>query len=129
MQRPLFGAVPLNFDFREAKLPGPNHGIGREPLDGEHSVVVVLGRLLQQSGFTVRGFQLPSNQPLHADLSRREFQILCKLAVGRSISEIAQELSLGVKTVSTYRARVLEKMHLATNADLTTYALRNGLIQ
>jgi two-component system invasion response regulator UvrY len=71
----------------------------------------------------------PADQPLHAALSQREFQILCKLAVGRSVSEIAHELFISVKTVSTYRARVLEKMHLETNADLTTYALRNGLVQ
>jgi DNA-binding NarL/FixJ family response regulator len=71
----------------------------------------------------------PTDQPLHAALSPREFQILCKLAAGRSVSEIAQELFISVKTVSTYRARVLEKMNFDTNADLTTYALRNGLIQ
>ncbi len=71
----------------------------------------------------------PADKPLHAALSEREFQILCKLAVGRSVSEIAQELFISVKTVSTYRARVLEKMHLDTNADLTAYALRNGLVQ
>jgi two-component system, NarL family, invasion response regulator UvrY len=71
----------------------------------------------------------PADKPLHAALSEREFQILCKLAVGRSVSEIAQELFISVKTVSTYRARVLEKMHLETNADLTAYALRNGLVQ
>ena len=70
-----------------------------------------------------------SDRPLHASLSQREFQILCKLARGRSVSQIAQELCISVKTVSTYRARVLEKMHLETNADLTTYALRNGLVQ
>jgi two-component system, NarL family, invasion response regulator UvrY len=68
------------------------------------------------------------DEPLHAVLSQREFQILCKLAVGRSVTEIAQELSLSVKTISTYRMRLLEKMHLDTNADLTTYALRNGLV-
>ena len=71
----------------------------------------------------------PADRPLHAALSEREFQILCKLAVGRSVSEIAHELFISVKTVSTYRARVLEKMHLDTNADLTAYALRNGLVQ
>jgi two-component system, NarL family, invasion response regulator UvrY len=69
-----------------------------------------------------------SDEPLHALLSQREFQILCKLAVGRSVTEIAHELSISVKTVSTYRMRLLEKMHLDTNADLTTYALRNGLV-
>jgi two-component system invasion response regulator UvrY len=68
-------------------------------------------------------------EPLHARLSEREFQILCKLAAGVSVSAIAAELCLSVKTVSTYRGRVLEKMHLDTNADLTTYALRSGIIQ
>jgi len=71
----------------------------------------------------------PADQPRHATLSQREFQILCKLAVGRSVSEIARELCISVKTVSTYRARILEKMDFSTNADLTAYALRNGLMQ
>jgi two-component system invasion response regulator UvrY len=72
--------------------------------------------------------EVSADEPLHAVLSQREFQILCKLAVGRSVTEIAHELSISVKTVSTYRMRLLEKMHLDTNADLTTYALRNGLV-
>ena len=59
---------------------------------------------------------------------RREFQIFCKLAAGHTVSAIANELCLSVKTVSTYRTRVLEKMSLLTNADITTYALRNELI-
>jgi two-component system, NarL family, invasion response regulator UvrY len=71
----------------------------------------------------------PADQPLHAALSQREFQILCKLATGRTVSEIARELCISVKTVSTYRARVLEKMSFSTNAELTAYALRNGLMQ
>jgi DNA-binding NarL/FixJ family response regulator len=69
------------------------------------------------------------DQPLHARLSEREFQIFCKLAAGKLVSEIGNELCLSVKTVSTYRSRVLEKMSFTTNADLTTYALRNGIIQ
>jgi two-component system invasion response regulator UvrY len=69
-----------------------------------------------------------SDQPIHAGLSEREFQVLCKLAAGRSVSEIASELCLSVKTVSTYRSRVLEKMSLKSNADVTRYALQNGLI-
>jgi DNA-binding NarL/FixJ family response regulator len=69
-----------------------------------------------------------SEQPLHAKLSTREFQILRKLAAGMSVSGIGKELSLSVKTVSTYRSRILEKMGLRTNADLTSYALKNGLI-
>lgn len=67
-------------------------------------------------------------QPLHARLSTREFQIMRKLAQGRSVTEIGHELRLSVKTVSTYRSRLLQKMGLKTNADLTSYALKNGLI-
>ena len=69
------------------------------------------------------------HQPLHTCLSTREFQIFCKLAAGGPVNRIAEELSLSVKTVSTYRSRVLEKMSFKSNADLTGYALRNGLIQ
>jgi DNA-binding NarL/FixJ family response regulator len=70
-----------------------------------------------------------SDQPLHGCLSQREFQIFCKIAAGRAVSAIGRELCLSVKTVSTYRSRILEKMNLLTNADITTYALRNELIQ
>ena len=68
-------------------------------------------------------------QPPHDGLSSREFQIFCKLAAGASIKHIADELSLSSKTVSTYRSRILEEMSFMSNADITTYALRNGLIQ
>jgi DNA-binding NarL/FixJ family response regulator len=67
--------------------------------------------------------------PLHESLSQREFQIFCKLAGGTPVSRIADELFLSVKTVSTYRARVLEKMAMKTNADLTYYAIKNRLIE
>ena len=70
-----------------------------------------------------------SNTPLHGTLSQREFQIFCKLAAGQSVSEVATELFLSVKTISTYRTRVLEKMGMHSNADLTYYAIKNGIIQ
>jgi two-component system invasion response regulator UvrY len=69
-----------------------------------------------------------SGQPLHASLSEREFQIFCKLAAGLSVSKVAEELFLSVKTVSTYRTRILEKMNMTTNADLTYYAIKNRLM-
>ncbi len=69
------------------------------------------------------------DEPLHAQLSQREFQIFCKLASGMPVSKIAKELFLSVKTVSTYRSRVLEKMAMKTNADLTYYAIKNRLIE
>jgi two-component system, NarL family, invasion response regulator UvrY len=70
-----------------------------------------------------------ADKPLHALLSDREFQIFGKLAAGTSVSDIGRELCLSVKTVSTYRTRILEKMRMKTNADLTSYALRNEIIQ
>lgn len=67
-------------------------------------------------------------QAPHESLSDREYQVLCLIASGKTVGEIAAELSLSVKTVSTYRARILEKMMFKTNAELTHYALRNNLI-
>jgi two-component system invasion response regulator UvrY len=64
----------------------------------------------------------------HETLSDREFQVLQLLAAGQSVREIAAELALSVKTVSTYRVRMLEKMHLRTTAELMHYALQNHLI-
>ncbi len=69
------------------------------------------------------------NQPPHTALSSREFQIFRKLSAGAPLTGIAKELSLSVKTVGTYRSRILEKMAFKSNAELTGYALKNGLIQ
>jgi DNA-binding NarL/FixJ family response regulator len=77
----------------------------------------------------VNGMDTDADKPTHSVLSEREFQIFCKLAEGRSVTQIANELCLSVKTVSTYRSRVLEKMLMKTNADITAYAIRNNLIQ
>lgn len=65
----------------------------------------------------------------HELLSERELQVFLRLAKGETVGNIADGMSLSVKTVSTYRTRVLEKMALASNSDLTYYALKNGLIQ
>jgi DNA-binding NarL/FixJ family response regulator len=63
-------------------------------------------------------------------LAQREFQIFCKLAAGQAVSEIADELFfLSVKTISSYRTRILEKMGMKTNAHITYYAIKHGLIQ
>ncbi len=77
----------------------------------------------------VNGMDADVDQPLHSTLSEREFQIFCKLADGRSVTEIANQLFLSVKTISTYRSRLLEKMGMHTNADITSYAIRNNLIR
>ena len=70
-----------------------------------------------------------ADKPLHEQLSEREFQVFLRLAQGETIGVIADSLSLSVKTVSTYRTRIMEKMSLESNSDLTYYALKNGLIQ
>ena len=67
--------------------------------------------------------------PAHEALSDREFQVLRMLATGQTTSQAAEALHLSVKTISTYRARILEKLNLRTNADLVLYAARNGLIE
>jgi len=67
-------------------------------------------------------------EPVHRQLSTREFQIFVQLAAGKTVTDIGDELCLSVKTVSTYRARILEKMNLSRNAELTAYALRNNLM-
>jgi two-component system invasion response regulator UvrY len=65
----------------------------------------------------------------HEMLSDREYQILLQIASGKTVSDIAEEMHLSVKTVSTYRSRILDKMHLKNNAELTTYAIRNSLVE
>ena len=69
------------------------------------------------------------DKPPHEALSERELQVFLRLAKGETIGQMAQSMSLSVKTVSTYRTRVMEKMGLESNSDLTYYALKNGLIQ
>ncbi|CAM2144576.1 two-component system, NarL family, invasion response regulator UvrY [Pararobbsia alpina] len=71
----------------------------------------------------------PEHDMPHEGLSEREFQVFCKLAAGQLPTEIADDLNLSVKTVSTYRTRVLEKMGMTSNADLTYYAVKNGLLE
>lgn len=70
----------------------------------------------------------PVAESPHAALSERELQTLVKIASGRRLSDIAEELTLSPKTVSVYRTRVLEKLGLSNNAELTVYAIRNGLV-
>jgi len=76
----------------------------------------------------VDNLHAPANEALHAALSERELQTLLMIASGRRLSDIATELMLSPKTVSVYRARVLEKLKLTNNAELTVYAIRNNLV-
>jgi DNA-binding NarL/FixJ family response regulator len=70
----------------------------------------------------------PSEDP-HKRLSDREYLVMTMLAGGKTLTQISRILSLSIKTISTYRTRILQKMHMATNADLTRYALKRGLVE
>lgn len=93
------------------------HGGGKYVSD---SLAEVLAFDLEERG---KGRVVP-----HENLSDREFQVMCLIAAGKSVKEIAKELFLSVKTISTYRARILEKMKMKSNSELTYYAIQNKLI-
>ena len=93
---------------------------------------VFRGRKYISAGLAERlaeGLVAGGDKPLHEQLSERELQVFLRLAQGQTIGHLADNLSLSVKTVSTYRSRVMDKMGLESNSDLTYYALKNGLIQ
>ncbi|ODT43732.1 MAG: DNA-binding response regulator [Nitrospira sp. SCN 59-13] len=69
-----------------------------------------------------------AGRPLHEMLSDREYQVMCLIAVGKSLKEIADDLCVGISTINTYRARILEKMQFKNNTELTHYALENRLV-
>ncbi|MDP5238096.1 response regulator transcription factor [Uliginosibacterium sp. 31-16] len=69
------------------------------------------------------------DKPAHEKLSDREYQTLCMISSGKTLTQIAEQLNLSVKTVSVYRARLLEKMKLRNNAELTHYGLKHGLVE
>lgn len=80
------------------------------------------------SEMLVNNLSEPNSESLHSTLSERELQTLLKIASGKKLSNIAEELMLSPKTVSVYRARLLEKLRLSNNAELTVYAIRNELV-
>ena len=68
-------------------------------------------------------------QPIHEQLSDREYQVMCMIASGKTATDIAKELNLSINTISTYRTRILEKMSMKNNAEITHYALKNRLVE
>jgi len=73
--------------------------------------------------------QKDSEKPVHELLSDREYQVMIRIASGKTVKEIAEAMFLSVKTISTYRARALEKMGMRNNAEFTYYALKEGLLK
>ena len=91
---------------------------------GRRYISAALAELLAESAVSPQ-----SDTPAHDSLSERELQVCLRLAKGETVGQVADSLCLSVKTVSTYRTRVLEKLKLHSNSELTYYALKQGLIQ
>ena len=72
--------------------------------------------------------EITTGRPPHESLSDREYQVMCMIASGKTLKEIAEKLSLSIKTISTYRSRILEKMNMKSNAELTHHAIKNRLV-
>ena len=92
--------------------------------------VIAGGRYVSASLAEKLAFDLrpDAERPPHEALSDREYQVLCMIASGKTVKEIGDELMLSIKTISTYRTRVLEKLNMKTNAELTHYAVKNNLV-
>lgn len=95
----------------------------RQVMSGKKYISPILAELMLME------INADHEKPLHENLSDREYQVLKLLGSGKKVSEIADVLSLSVKTVSTYRAHILEKMKLKNNAELIFYVIQNGLLQ
>jgi len=76
----------------------------------------------------VTDLEADNDRPPYEILSDREYQVLCLIASGKTVSEIGEELALSVKTISTYRVRILEKLRMKNNAELTRYAIKESLV-
>ncbi|HEX8954794.1 MAG TPA: response regulator transcription factor [Burkholderiaceae bacterium] len=104
-----------------------------EPSEMEHAIrLVARGRRYLNPAvgdMLARNFCQADAAPAHTKLSDREFQVFLRLCKGEAVSDMAEKLCLSVKTISTYRARVLEKMRAHSNAELTYYAMKNGLLE
>ncbi len=120
---------------RRAIAAGASGYLTKDTADAE--LVTAVTRLLRGGKYfgphvlegVALGLHPDRDQQAHERLSDREYQVLRMIGRGQTVSEIAAELTLSVKTVSTYRARVLAKMEMRTNAELTHYAVRHGLAE
>ena len=120
---------------RRAIAGGASGYLTKDAADAE--LVVAVSRLLRGGKYfgpevlerVALGLHPDRDERPHERLSDREYEVLRLIGSGKTVSQIASALTLSVKTVSTYRARVLEKMDMRTNAELTHYAVRNGLAE
>jgi len=118
---------------RRALAAGASGYVTKDAADAE--LVTAVTRLLRGGKYfdpdvlehIALGLHPDALGPLHERLSDREYQVLRMIGCGKTVSEVAAELKLSIKTISTYRARVLEKMDMRTNAELIHYSVRSGL--
>jgi DNA-binding NarL/FixJ family response regulator len=129
----LSGSSEEEYGMR-ALRDGASGYIGKEAPETEflHAVSEVMaGRTFLTSTVAQRlakELARPSDKPVHEKLSDREYQVMKMLATGKTVKEVAAELSLSVKTVSTYRTRILEKLGLTSNVDIARFAMKAGLV-
>jgi len=97
------------------------NAIRKVSLGGKYVTTSIAEKLASAIGIDIE-------KPPHESLSNREYQILCMIGSGKSVKKIADELHLSGKTVSTYRSRILRKMRMKNNAELTRYAIKNNLV-
>ena len=100
-----------------------------EELTGAIRKIIKGGKYVSPALAEKIAFMLESQTPLHDSLSTREHQVMLMLASGKTLSQIAEEMCLSIKTIATYRARMLEKMKMKTNAELIHYAIKHNLVQ
>jgi DNA-binding NarL/FixJ family response regulator len=106
-----------------------NKASSRDELQRAILKVIKGGRYISPALAETIAFDLSRSEKLpHESLSDRELEVLCLIASGNTVGEIAEKLSLSDKTISTYRRRILDKMLMKTNAELTHYAIRNELV-
>jgi len=115
--------IGANGYLEKACEPGELVKAVRIAANGRRYLSVEVGDILAD------GVCHPDDAPAHSKLSDREFQVFLRLCKGEPLSEMAEVLCLSVKTISTYRARVLEKMGVRSNSELTYYAMKHGLLE
>jgi DNA-binding NarL/FixJ family response regulator len=115
--------------FKEGASGYMNKESAPEELVGAIRKVIRGGKYVSTALAEKLASTLGAETPAHDGLSIREYQVMLLIASGRTISQIAEEMALSVKTISTYRTRILEKMGMTNNVELTRYAMKNRLVE
>jgi DNA-binding NarL/FixJ family response regulator len=115
--------------FREGASGYMNKESAPEELVGAIRKVIRGGKYVSPALAEKLASTLGTETPPHDNLSIREYQVMLLIASGKTISQIAEEMALSVKTISTYRTRILEKMGMTNNVELTRYAMKHQLVQ